>query len=164
MNMKSNDEYIELILQFIYKIPDQHCYLSELPIIDGNYLSDYESKRNADKLVSKGLMERDDERVDITDFGREVYEIGGWKEFLKQQKEQAEEQLSYAAEREALKTKNLVLMNEKMEYENTNRSQIEKINKLTLENLKLQNIQSYYKIGTGILSLVSFFLGYWLFK
>lgn len=154
--MTKFDENIDLNLKIIYN-GNNHCvFISELKNVEGDFLDDFDGKRMADKLADKGLITRTDELCEITKRGLEVIETGGWEEYKKIEEEAKKSEIEERKQRSDLESENLRLQNENLKYEKSIRKSNEKIDRLTVKNLELQNTHLKYYF---LFSVIGFILG-----
>jgi hypothetical protein len=110
-----------------------------------------------DTMAHLGLITTNDSyRVSYqaTPYGREIQENGGWinQLDLKSKQDNAERT------KNNLEYENLKLQNDSLKNELKDRKNIEEINKLTIENLKLQNRNNriwFFAIGSVLTYLIS---------
>lgn len=79
------DDLIEYNLKHLFESPNHFCWIMEMKDLNGQPL--YESEKLARMMQSKGLLDIDNERGDLSEFGFNIATNGGWKAYLKEKKE-----------------------------------------------------------------------------
>ena len=158
--MNRIDIQIDENLKLLFNSPGHQMWTDKLvyPEDPEASLSDHERQILADKLEREGLLIRTNEVMDITSFGIEVSELGGWIKYKKAIKEKERQRDDFTRLKNELETKNLELSNENFEYQKSNRELLEKINTLQTENLRLQNIKLYIGFAGLVLGFIIGFL------
>ncbi|WP_300441377.1 hypothetical protein [Christiangramia sp.] len=157
--MNKIDKEIDENLQLLFNSPGHQMWSDKLvnPADRDDYLDKHERENIANKLERENLIIRTNEILDITSFGIEVSELGGWIEYKKAVKERERQRDDFSRLKNELETRNLELSNENLEYQRSNRKLLDKINNLQSENLQLQNMKLY--LGFAGL-VIGFLLGF----
>lgn len=154
--MSNLDKNIDLNLEIVYKGKNHSVMVGELTNVDGDYLGRFEAMKMADKLEKENLLERDNEFCELTRFGIEVYENGGWLIHLENENSRREEKFLEQQKQSELQEENLHLQNDNLKYTQSIREKEEEIRRLSSKNLKLQNRQLKWYIT---FSIIGFILG-----
>ena len=152
--MNTIDVIIDKNLRYIYEALDHVLFVDKLEDHEGERMTLYEAQKIADYLVVEGLITRDEERCDISRFGIQVSEIGGWIEYQKLQLESASTKEKSDSFKNELEIENLKLQNRILEYENDITEKKKKIDNLTIKNLKLQNKQMRNYVLFSLISII----------
>lgn len=112
------DKNIDLNLEIVYEGNNHVVFVNELTNVDNDYLGLQEGILMADKLVNEGLITRYKERLEITRFGIEVQESGGWLKHLVKTDEIADQNKIEEKKLKELEEENLRLQNENLRLQN----------------------------------------------
>lgn len=162
--MNQIDKITEVNLEILYSSKRQSIMTDKLVNpFERNQLSIHDAKVIARRMESEGLLDLTVERCDITSFGVEVSQLGGWLKFKELKRNKEAEENNKDIEKDRLTTENLELSNENLRYQKENREIKEKIDNLTEENLRLSNLNLYLTIGGFIAGIfITFIYNYFL--
>ncbi|WP_276373808.1 hypothetical protein [Chryseolinea sp. H1M3-3] len=90
------DQLVEINLKRLFEDMNQELFMTDFIDEKGNRLryinNTGEAKRLADYMQSKGLINITGQRCDLTEFGHNVYEHGGWLEYSEDKKAKVAEE------------------------------------------------------------------------
>lgn len=129
------NQLIEKNLKIVSESKTEFSYIYDLLDKDGYECVKYNGIVIADKMADRGLITRLNERIDLTELGRDIANNGGWIAHLARLAESKAKQKAKSDKKEQLETK---------------------IAELTEINLTLQNRQLKTKM---LFSIIGFVLG-----
>jgi len=129
------NQLIEKNLKIVSESKTEFSYIYDLLDKDGYECVKYNGIVIADKMADRGLITRLNERIDLTELGRDIANNGGWITHLDRLAESKAKQKAKSDKKEQLETK---------------------IAELTEINLTLQNKQLRTKM---LFSIIGFILG-----
>jgi hypothetical protein len=155
------DELIDINLNLLKEKENNSVFFVEFLDInkqDFRQLGKFkESERLAQNMLSKGLIDINQELAILTEFGFEIAKMGGWSAHLKEKSERENKITSENREKDKLEKDNLVLQKENLEYQKSIRDKIEQIQNLTRDNLRLSNWDIRFR---WIIACITFVIGF----
>lgn len=117
---KQLDELIDLNLKRMAETESSNLWVHEFIDLDNNEI--YHGLRFAEIMENKGLVKIEPskrERIDLIEFGYNIYKQGGWLKYLKIQQDNELKQKQKNERKESLELKLKEMQTESLEYQKT---------------------------------------------
>ena len=152
------NQLIDRNLKIVSESKTEFLHIYDLIDKNGHHCAKYNGEIIADKMADRDLIVRLNERIDLTELGRDIANNGGWISHLDRIADTKAKQKSKTDKKEQLETEVLKLQKDSLEYHVTIREQQDRIRDLEEQTKLIELLKGYWWVGGIILLIIGWIL------